>query len=145
MLGWPAFGGSKRNHDEGVHAFSGQDFLVYGSHCPPRRVFSHVGPQKPLVFTWFRDFHAFLRPPVAPRGLEIKRKCSSKTLVKRSFETAAGQKRIRTMARWPGFGGACPTGDPATEPRRGRAWPSRSVLVWVWTLKKCPKRTQRYI
>ena len=68
MLGWPAFGGSKRNHDEGVHAFSGQDFLVYESNCPPRRVFSHVGPQKPLVFTWFRAFHAFLRPPVAPRG-----------------------------------------------------------------------------
>ena len=39
MLGWPAFGGSKRNHDEGVHAFSGQDFLVYESNCPPRRVF----------------------------------------------------------------------------------------------------------
>ena len=39
VLGWPAFGGSKRNHDEGVHAFSGQDFLVYESNCPPRRVF----------------------------------------------------------------------------------------------------------
>ena len=39
MLGWPAFGGSKRNHDEGVHAFSGQDFLVYESNWPPRRVF----------------------------------------------------------------------------------------------------------
>ena len=68
VLGWPAFGGSKRNHDEGVHAFSGQDFLVYESNWPPRRVFSHVGPQKPLVFMWFRAFHAFLRPPVAPRG-----------------------------------------------------------------------------
>ena len=30
--------------------------------------FSHVGPHKPSVFTWFRAFHAFLRPPVAPRG-----------------------------------------------------------------------------
>ena len=48
--------------------FSGQDFLLYESNWPPRRVFSHVGPQKPLVFTWFRAFHAFLRPPVAPRG-----------------------------------------------------------------------------
>ena len=65
---WPAFGGRKRNHDEGVHAFSGQDVLLYESNWPPRRVFSHVGPQKPLVFTWFRAFHAFLRPPVAPRG-----------------------------------------------------------------------------
>ena len=65
---WLAFGGRKRNHDEGVHAFSGQDFLVHESNWPPRRVFSHVGLQKPLVFTWFRAFHAFLRPPVAPRG-----------------------------------------------------------------------------
>ena len=68
VLAWPAFGGRKRNHDEEVHAFSGQDFLVYESNWPPRRVFSHVGPQKPLVFTWFRAFQAFLRPPVAPRG-----------------------------------------------------------------------------
>ena len=65
---WPAFGSRKRNHDEGVHAFSGQDFLVYESNWPPRRVFSHVGPQKPLVFTWLRAFQAVLRPPVAPRG-----------------------------------------------------------------------------
>ena len=36
---WLAFGGRKRNHDEGVHAFSGQDFLVYESNWPPRRVF----------------------------------------------------------------------------------------------------------
>ena len=64
----------------------------------------------------------------SPR-LEITRKGSSKSLVKRSFETAAGQKRIRAMARWPGFGGACPTGDLATEPlkevvlgRRGACW-----------------------
>ena len=64
---------------------------------------------------------------------ETTRTCSSKSLVKSSFKTAAGQKRTRTMARWPGFGGACPTGDPATEPRRGRAWPSRSVLVRIWT------------
>ena len=41
---------------------------------------------------------------------EITRKCCSKSPVKRSFKTAAGQKRTRTMARWPGFGGACPTG-----------------------------------
>ena len=31
-------------------------------------VFSHVGPQQPSLFTWFRAFHAFLRPLVAPRG-----------------------------------------------------------------------------
>ena len=36
---WPAFGGRKHNQDEGVHAFSGQDFLVYESNWPPRRVF----------------------------------------------------------------------------------------------------------
>ena len=35
---------------------------------PSQACFSHVGPQKPRVFTWFRDFHAFLCPPVAPRG-----------------------------------------------------------------------------
>ena len=58
----------------------------------------------------------------SPR-LEITRKCCSKSLVKRSFETAAGQKRIRTLARWPGFGGACPTGDPATEPLRLKRGP----------------------
>ena len=68
VLVWPAFGGRKRNHNEEFIRFSDQDFLVYESNCPPRRVFSHVGPQKPRVFTWFRDFHAFLRPPVAPRG-----------------------------------------------------------------------------
>ena len=64
----------------------------------------------------------------SPR-LEITRKCCSKSLVKRSFETAAGQKRIRTMARWPGFGGACPTGDPATElpSRKRRHGRERSV------------------
>ena len=39
---WPAFGGRKRNHDEGVHAFSGQDFLVYESNWPPRRAVSLV-------------------------------------------------------------------------------------------------------
>ena len=32
---------------------------------------------------------------------EITRKCCSKSLVKRSFETAAGQKHTRTMAQWP--------------------------------------------
>ena len=42
--------------------------------------FSHVGPHKPTVFTWFRAFHAFLRPPVVrnPR-LEIIRKCGSES------------------------------------------------------------------
>ena len=49
MLGWPAFGGSRRNHDEGVHAFSGQDFLVYESNCPPKRVF-HISDLKNLWF-----------------------------------------------------------------------------------------------
>ena len=39
---------------------------------------------------------------------EITRKRCSKSLGKRSFKTAAGQKRTRTMARWPGFGGAAP-------------------------------------
>ena len=72
---------------------------------------------------------------------EITRKCCSKSPVKRSFKTAAGQKQTRTMARWPGFGGACPTGDPATEPlAKAHAWPSRSVLACSWTLLKCPKR-----
>ena len=54
---------------------------------------------------------------------EITRKCCSKSPVKRSFKTAAGQKRTRTMAQWPGFGGACPTGDPATEPLRLKRGP----------------------
>ena len=54
---------------------------------------------------------------------EITRKCCSKSPVKRSFKTAAGQKQTRTMARWPGFGGACPTGDPATEPLRLKRGP----------------------
>ena len=45
VLAWPAFGGRKRNHDEGVHAFSGQDFLVYESNWPPRRVSSQTKPR----------------------------------------------------------------------------------------------------
>ena len=59
---------------------------------------------------------------------EITRKCCSKSPVKRSFKTAAGQKRTRTMARWPGFGGAAPLEirPPSLEEvvlgRRGACW-----------------------
>ena len=136
VLAWPAFGSRKRNHDEGFTFFSGQERLL----C--LRI--QLASQTCFLIRRNSKTHGFYVVPCFPslssptRGsprleIEITRKCSSKSLVKRSFETAAGQKRIRTMARWPGFGGACPTGDPATEPRRGRAWPSRSVLVRIWT------------
>ena len=127
VLGWPAFGGSKRNHDEGVHAFSGQDVLLYESNCPPRRVFSHVGPQKPLVFTWFRAFHAFLRPPVAPRGQK-----SHENAVRNHLSKGPSKQLRDRSAQGPWLGGrvlgAHAPLDPATEPL-GSAWPSRSVMV----------------
>ena len=134
---WPAFGGRKRNHDEGFTFFSGQERLL----C--LRI--QLASQTCFLIRRNSRTHGFYVVPCFPslssptRGsprLEITRKCSSKSLVKRSFETAAGQKRIRTMARWPGFGGACPTGDPATELQRSRAWPSRSVLVNILDIKE---------
>ena len=144
VLAWPAFGGRKRNHDEGFTFFSGQErLLCLRIQLASQTCFLIRRNSKTHGFYVVPCFPSLSSPTRGSPRLEITRKCSSKSLVKRSFETAAGQKRIRTMARWPGFGGACPTGDPATEPRRGRAWPSRSVLVNVWTLKKCPKRTQR--
>ena len=174
VLAWPAFGGRKRNHDEGFTFFSGQSEIRDPTYAPPyprseirdprseiRRTPPRIRDPRseirdPRSGIWvprseIRDperllclriqlasqtcflirrnskTHGFYVVPCFPslssptRGsprLEITRKCSSKSLVKRSFETAAGQKRIRTMARWPGFGGACPTGDPATEPFR---------------------------
>ena len=45
----------------------------------------------------------FWTPRGSPRP-EIARKCCSKSLVKSSFDTAAGQKRTRTLARWPVWG-----------------------------------------
>ena len=39
VLVWSAFGGRKRNHNEEFMIFSGQDFLVYETNWPPRRVF----------------------------------------------------------------------------------------------------------
>ena len=68
VLGWPSLGGRERNHYEYFMLYSGQDFLVFESNWPPRRIFSHGGPQKPSAFTWFRAFEAFLRPPAAPRS-----------------------------------------------------------------------------
>ena len=94
----------------------------------------YVVPRFPSLFGTTRG---------SPRP-EITRTCCSKSLDKRSFEKAAGQKRTRIMARWPVFGGACPLLDPATELQRSRAWPSRSVLVSVWTLKKGPKAQRLY-
>ena len=116
---WPAFGGRKRNHDEGVHAFSGQDVLLYESNWPPRRVFFTRRTSKTFGFYVVPCFPRLSSPTRGSPRPEITRKCCSKSLVKRSFKTAAGQKRTRAMARWPGFGGACPTGDPATEPCKG--------------------------
>ena len=117
VLGWPAFGGSKRNHDEGVHACSGQDVLLYESNWPPRRVFSHVGPQKPSVFIWFRAFHAFLRPPVAPRGQK-----SHENAVRNHLSKGPSRQLRDRSAQGPWlsgrFGCASTTGDPATEPVR---------------------------
>ena len=178
VLAWPAFGGRKRNHDEGFTFFSGQSEIrdprsdvrppvseIRDQRSEIRNPRSEIrdprseirDPERLLCLriqlasqTCFlirrnSKTHGFYVVPCFPslssptRGsprLEITRKCCSKSLVKRSFETAAGQKRIRTMARWPGFGGACPTGDPATEPRRGRAWPSRSVLVSILDIKE---------
>ncbi len=124
---WPAFGGRKRNHDEGVHAFSGQDVLLYESNWPPRRVFSHVGPQKPLVFTWFRAFHAFLRPPVAPRGQK-----SHENAVRNHFSNGPSRQLRDRSAQGPWlsgrFGCASTTGDPATEPLGSRGGRERSDL-----------------
>ena len=130
---WPAFGGRKRNHDEGVHAFSGQDVLLYESNWPPRRVFSHVGPQKPLVFTWFRAFHAFLRPPVAPRGQK-----SHENAVRNHLSKGPSRQLRDRSAQGPWlsgrFGCASTTGDPATEP--GKAQLGRRGACWcvIWTL-----------
>ena len=119
---WPAFGGRKRNHDEGVHAFSGQDVLLYESNWPPRRVFSHVGPQKPLVFTWFRAFHAFLRPPVAPRGQK-----SHENAVRNHLSKGPSRQLQDRSSQGPWlsgrFGCASTTGDPATEPLRLKRGP----------------------
>ena len=130
---WPAFGGRKRNHDEGVHAFSGQDVLLYESNWPPRRVFSHVGPQKPLVFTWFRAFHAFLRPPVAPRGQK-----SHENAVRNHLSKGPSRQLRDRSAQGPWLGGRSsgaqpPAGSGHRNSERGRAWPSRSVLVNIRT------------
>ena len=163
VLAWPAFGGRKRNHDEGFTFFSGQSEIrdprsdvrppVSEIRDPRSGIWDprseirdaerllclriQLASQTCFLIRRNSKTHGFYLVPCFPslssptRGsprLEITRKCSSKSLVKRSFETAAGQKRIRTMARWPGFGGACPTGDPATEPnrlnlgRRGACW-----------------------
>ena len=102
--------------------FSGQDFLVYESNCPPRRVFSHVGPQKPRVFTWFRDFHAFLCPPVAPRGQR-----SHENAVRNHLSKGPSRQLRDRSAQGPWlsgrFGCASTTGDPATEPLRLKRGP----------------------
>ena len=147
VLAWPAFGGRKRNHDEGFTFFSGQErLLCLRIQLASQTCFLIRRNSKTHGFYVVPCFPSLSSPTRGSPRLEITRKCSSKSLVKRSFETAAGQKRIRTMARWPGFGGACPTGDPATEPlkevvlgRRGACW------FGFWTLKKCPKRTPPYI
>ena len=51
---------------------------------------------------------------------------------RRCVRTPRCFEKCNTLAQWPAWGRS-PTGDPATEPRRARAWPSRSVLVSIWT------------
>ena len=111
VLAWPAFGGRKRNHDEGFTFFSGQErLLCLRIQLASQTCFFIRRNSKTHGFYVLPCFPSLSSPTRGSPSLEITRKCSSKSLVKRSFETAAGQKRIRTMARWPGFGGACPTG-----------------------------------
>ena len=132
VLAWPAFGGRKRNHDEGFTFSSGQErLLCLRIQLASQTCFLIRRNSKTHGFYVVPCFPSLSSPTRGSPRLEITRKCCSKSLVIRSFETAAGQKRIRTMARWPGFGGACPTGDPATELQRSRAWPSRSVLACI--------------
>ena len=87
--------------------------------------FSHVGPHKPSVFTWFRAFQAFLRPPVAPRGQKSHENAVRNHLSK-------GQLRDRS-AQGPWLGGRAlgahapleirpPSSKGAVLGRRGACW-----------------------
>ena len=112
MLAWPAFGGRKRNHDEWFTFFSGQErLLCLRIQLASQTCFFIRRNSKTLGFYELPRFPSLFGTTRGSPRPEITRKCCSKSPVKRSFKTAAGQKRTRTMAQWPGFGGACPTGD----------------------------------
>ena len=109
VLAWPAFGGRKRNHDEGFTFFSGQErLLCLRIQLASQTCFLIRRNSKTHGFYVVPCFPSLSSPTRGSPRLEITRKFCSKSPVKRSFKTAAGQKRTRTMARWPVFGGAAP-------------------------------------
>ena len=116
-VGFAGVWGQKTQPRRGIHVFlrTRKTSLFTNPACLPDVLFD-TAKLKNHGFYVVPCFPSLSSPTRGSPRLEITRKCCSKSLVKRSFETAAGQKRTRTMARWPGFGGTCPTGDPATEP-----------------------------
>ena len=113
---WPRLGARKRNHNEGFHIFSGQSLLFYESNWPSRRAFSYGGTTKTLGFYRVPRFPSLL---LDPPGLPAAKTSHENAVPNHSSKAPSRPLRARSaQGRWLGgrFGGASPTGDPATEP-----------------------------
>ena len=111
---WPAFGGRKRNHDEGVHAFSGQDFLVYESNWPPRRVFHTSDLTNPRFLRGSVLSTPFFVHPLLPEARDHTKMLFEITCQK-VLQDSCGTEAHKDHGSVAGLRGRSHLMDPATE------------------------------